>query len=235
MAKFRRIATGTEAEEGIHELFSQFAFLNPRIIGSKTFTAFRGMYCVMGGFQKHQILGYQNQEVLATKIQPYIYSVRKKDCLDLPDRAFVPHYIEMTSEQQRIYDTLENNLIMEMDDGSIVDTTVAITRMMRLQQVLCGHLMDERVDSNRADYIAELIEEEAGKSIVFCRFRNDVDIMVETLQKRDIPTFGFKGGDIDRMDVIDSWRKTGRALVMTVASGGTGLTSQRSPRHDILQ
>src|SRR3954470_19898273 len=31
LAKYRRIATGTEAEEGIHELYSQFSFLNPRI------------------------------------------------------------------------------------------------------------------------------------------------------------------------------------------------------------
>lgn len=224
LAKYRRIATGTEAEEGIHELYSQFAFLNPRIIGSKTYTAFKGMYCVMGGFQNSQILRYQNQEILADRIRPYVFSVRKKDCLDLPDQVYVPHFIEMTKQQRTLYDTIEEQLILELDNGTILDATLAITRMMRLQQVLCGHLENQQIESFRASYIGELIEAEPGKSLVFCRFRNDVDIMLEQLKKRDIPAVGFKGGDADRDEIISSWRNGARALVMTVATGGTGLT-----------
>ena len=99
LCKYRRITTGTEAEEGIHNLYSQMKFLDWRIIGFKFFTPFRNTFCVMGGFEMRQIIRYQNQDLLAHKIAPYVYQKRKKDCLDLPEKLYINHRIEMTPEQ----------------------------------------------------------------------------------------------------------------------------------------
>ena|SRR5215471_5783282 len=111
LAYIRRIATGTEAEEGIENLWSQFKFLNNDILGHRTFSSFRSMYCKMGGYENREIIGYQNKDILAGKIAPFVYQKRKKDCLDLPDKVYVTHEIEMTSVQKKIYDQLEDELL----------------------------------------------------------------------------------------------------------------------------
>jgi len=246
-AKIRRIATGTEAEEGIENLFSQFKFLDPNIIGTRSYTAFKAMFCVMGGFENREIKGYRNETILAKNIAPHIYSKRKKDCLDLPDKVYVRHEISPTMEQFKLYRQLEEELIIELKNGTIVDATMAVTRIIRLQQILCGHLNSseriqsdgktqyllsrqhvETIPSNRASYVAEIVDEASSKVIVFCRFIKDVELVVLALANAGIGSIGISSlvDGNNRMAEIDRWRKEPhlKALVMTTATGGIGLT-----------
>ena len=228
LAKYRRIATGTEAEEGIHNLYSQMKFLDWQIIGFKFFTPFRNTYLIMGGYEQRQIVGYRNQDLLARKIAPYVYQKRKHECLDLPEKLYVTHQIEMTPEQKTLYTQLEEDLLTVIDD-KLLDTSMALTRMVKLQEVLCGHLHHEgivkKIESNRAHYVSELVEG-SSKSIVFCRFVMDVELVVSQLAKDGILAIGITGETKDRLGAIGSWRHSPeiRALVMTTSTGGTGLT-----------
>jgi SNF2 family DNA or RNA helicase len=239
LAYIKRIATGTEAEEGLEGLYPQFKFLDENIIDIKTYTAFKSMYCITLGIEKGvQIVGYQNQEHLARKIRPFTYQKRKKDCLSLPDKVYVTHDIELTKEQERIYNKLQDELILELESGAIVDVTQAMTRMMRLQQVLCGHVgakdeierqnVIEEIPSNRANYVAELVEAASGKAIVFCRFVKDVELISTALVHNSIRAVAVSGliEGSKRMLEIDRWRqeKDTKALVITISTGGTGLT-----------
>ena len=227
--KYRRITTGTEAEEGIQNLYSQMKFLDWRIIGFRFFTPFRNTFCVMGGFEMRQIIRYQNQDLLAHKIAPYVYQKRKKDCLDLPEKLYINHRIEMTPEQSKLYDSLEEELLTEVEEGVVIDTTQVLARMMKLQEVLCGHIHYEgkvkHIPSNRAHYVSELVQE-ADKTVVFCRFVMDVELVVAQLKADGIEFIAITGETNDRLDKINSWRGSPnlRALVMTTATGGTGLT-----------
>ncbi len=226
LAKYRRIATGTEAEEGIHNLFAQFKFLDWRIIGHKFYTSFKSMYCIMGGFENRQIVGFQNKEILAASIAPFAYNKRKRDCLDLPDKVYVKHRIAMTPEQKDMYDTLEEELLLELDNGDIIDGTMALTRIIRLQQVLCGCISGQSIPSNRADYVVELVEQASSKCIVFCRFIKDVSLVTTALTSSGIGSIGIVGGTDNMLEQVNSWRNDPRikALVITVQTGGLGLT-----------
>jgi len=237
----RRIATGTEAEEGLEGLWSQFKFLDQNIIGLRSFTAFKSMYCIENQQQKasgqifRQIVGYRNKDILASRIAPFTYQKRKKDCLDLPDKVYVTHEIDLTKEQSKIYNQLQEELIYQLRTGEIVDATMAITKMMRLQQVLCGHVntsddpkATEIIPSNRTSFVSELVEEASGKCIVFCRFIMDVQLVVSGLADIGIRSIGVSSRveGANRMLEIDRWRQEPncKALVITIASGGTGLT-----------
>ena len=229
-AMYRRILTGTEAEEGLIDLYSQFKFLDYRIIGQKFITPFKAFYCQMGGFENREIIAYQNQEILAAKIAPYVFNRRKIDCLDLPDKVYVKHYIEMTPEQEEIYKTLEDQLLYELKSGELVDVTMALNRFLRLQQVLCGSVMGEIIPSNRAKFVAELITETKSKSIVFCRFVQDVSLVGAELDRLGIGCIQIVGETENRLDSIASWREDSsrRALIMTTGVGGVGLTLNES-------
>jgi SNF2 family DNA or RNA helicase len=230
MAKYRRIATGTEAEEGIINLFTQMKFLDWSIIGHKFITSFKSMFCIMGGYEMREIVGYRNQQVLTARMAPYVFMKRKRECLDLPDKVYVEHHIEMTADQANIYRIMEEELILMLDDGKFIDVTMVLTRLLKLQQLLCGHLSNEdgtrTIESNRADYVAGLVENASGKSIVFCRFVKDVELVVKALGNIGIVSIGVTGETDHRLDQINLWRNDPacRALVITVQTGGTGLT-----------
>lgn len=229
-AKYRRIATGTEAEEGTINLFNQMKFLDWTIIGHKYVTSFKSMYCQMGGYENREIVAYRNLPMLTARIAPHVYLKRKKECLDLPDKVYVTHHIDMTPEQANVYRILEQELILMLDDGKFIDATMVLTRLIKLQQVLCGHISNEdgtrTIDSNRADYTAGLVEAASGKSIVFCRFVKDVQLVVKALGDIGIVSMGVTGETDHRLDNINIWRNDPncRALVITVQTGGTGLT-----------
>jgi len=229
-AKFRRIATGTEAQEGLENLYAQFKFLNWNIIGHKGITSFKGMYCRLGGYENRQIVGYQNQEILAARIAPFTYNKRKKECLDLPDKVYVTHYIEMTERQEQIYDEIAERMLYEIDEENIVDASIVLVQILRLHQVLCGHVSGENgqmdIDSNRAPFIAELIEQASGKVIVFCRFVRDTQLVRDEMIKKGIGCIEVNGEMQNRLERIAAWRidPIFKVLAITTATGGTGLT-----------
>ncbi len=238
LAKYRRIATGTEAQEGLIDLFSQFRFLDWTILGHKFITSFKSMFCVLGGYEMREIVGYRNKEILAARIAPFTFNRRKIDCLDLPDKIYIDHHIDITPEQANIYRILEQDLILLLEDGKFIDATMVLTRLIKLQQVLCGHISNEdgtrTIESNRAAYTAELVESASGKSIVFCRFVKDVQLVVKALGDIGIVSIGITGETDHRLENINIWRNDPncRALVITVQTGGTGLTLNES--HNVI-
>lgn len=46
--KYRRILTGTPITKNVTDVYAQFKFLDPQILGYDSFYSFRNQYCVMG-------------------------------------------------------------------------------------------------------------------------------------------------------------------------------------------
>lgn len=66
-----------------------------------------------------------------------VFSIRKQDCLDLPDKVYEKLYVDMTQEQKRIYKTLKQELMAEYQGKEVtVANKVALTT--RLMQVVGG-------------------------------------------------------------------------------------------------
>ena len=98
-SKYRMILTGTPITQGMEDLFSQFLFLDPDIIGCKSYFLFRNMYCIMGGYKSKEIMGYMNQDQLVDKLSPYCDIVKKEDALDLPDKVYQKLTVKPTPDQ----------------------------------------------------------------------------------------------------------------------------------------
>jgi SNF2 family DNA or RNA helicase len=68
-AKYKRILTGTPITKGPQDVYSQFKFLDPNILGYDSYYSFRSRYCIMGGYENRQTqpgfcpkCGAENQE-----------------------------------------------------------------------------------------------------------------------------------------------------------------------------
>lgn len=229
-AALRRLSTGTDTTEGLEDLYGQFRFLNPDIIGCRTFAEFRHTYCVeVGQFRK--IVGYRNVEHLQKLIAPYVSVCEKDDCLDLPARTYVRREVELSPEQRKHYDELRRYYLTELTNGEVLEAPLAITRLMRLQQIIAGHVPREGgwdpVPSPRIAACVDLVEETRKKCIVWIRFRADAVLLGLAFDRagiRYVPYNGSLTADQKAKNLHQFKTDPGvKVFLGTPAAGGTGL------------
>lgn len=191
--KYKRIMTGSPITKEPMDIYAQAAFLGPRLLGYNSYYAFQGRYAVtqkrtMGAHSFQQIVGYRNLDELTQKIDTFSYRVLKEDCLDLPPKTYTARYVTLTPEQRKMYEQLRQEGFLLMEDGDVVSTPQVITLMLRLQQVMSGHLMTDDGElmtfpSGRLEALKEIAAETSGKMIIFSRFRHDIKQIEAELNK----------------------------------------------------
>ena len=149
-AKYRRVMTGSPVTKNPLDLFSQCYFLDPFHLNHESYYSFRMRYAVMktaniSGRQIQLVSGFRNLAELSDKLKPFSYRVLKEDCLDLPDKIFIKRQISLTSDQRKLYEQMKKEAIAILK-GKQTTTVNALTQLMRLQQITCGHFTaDDRV------------------------------------------------------------------------------------------
>src|ERR1019366_5193273 len=130
----------------------------------------------------------------------------------------------------------EEDLLTELN-GAIINTPITLTKILRMQQVICGHIVDEDqnihdIPSNRIDVLMECIEEallaENTKIIVWSRFVHD--LMKISHRLRNVEKIGhvLYYGDVDqkqREANIQEFKNDKKCKIFlgNQSAGGTGL------------
>ena len=229
-ADFKRIMTGTPVTKGPEDVFSQLKFLDPQILGYDSFYSFRARYCVMGGFENKQIISYQNIDELTRNIEGHSFRVLKKDCLDLPAKIYQRHYVEMTAKQSKLYQTMKKSFVAELE-GNMIEAPEAITRLLRLQQILCGWFPSEgsvtQIDDKnpRIEALKEILSDIDSKVIIWARFKADLRAIERALGDLAVSYHGDVTSDA-REVAVDRFQNdpTIRYFIGQPQSGGIGLT-----------
>jgi SNF2 family DNA or RNA helicase len=238
---YRRILTGSPITKSPMDAYSQFEFLGPGTLGFESYYAYQARYAVlmkrkMGQASFNQIVGYRNLDELTDRIDRYAYRVLKKDCLDLPEKVFTVRYVTMTEEQTRMYEDIRRQALTMLDNGEMVTTQHAITQLLRLQQVLSGHLRTDdgaivTFKSSRLDALTEILEEHDGKALIWSRFRHDIQTITQALRDRygDDSTAAYYGdtSDEERNAIVRNFQNPKHPLRFFVgnpSTGGYGLT-----------
>lgn len=239
--KYRRLLTGSPITKSPLDIFSQTEFLRPGLMGHESFYTFQGRYAVlqrrsMGAKSFQQIVGYKNLDELTDKIDTFSYRVLKKDCLDLPEKIYTARYVTLTDEQFRMYSLLQQQAMLLFEDGEIVSAPAVITQMLRIQQVLSGHLKTDDGEmkyfpSRRMDALKEILEEHDGKVIIWSRFRYDIIQITKMLNKEfgEGSAAAYYGDttDDERQSIVQQFQTPGsrlRFFVGNPATAGYGLT-----------
>ena len=81
---------------------------------------------------------YKNLEELKRLIEPVSFIIRKKDCLDLPEKIYEKLIFDMSKEQRRIYSEMQKELFSEYA-GKELSVQNKISLMVRLQQIAGGY------------------------------------------------------------------------------------------------
>lgn len=201
-ARYKIILNGTPIAIGMEDLWSQYEFLDPNIIGSGDYWSFKTRYVTMGGYENKQIVGYQNVEELMTLIEPYTVEVGK-DVLDLPPKVMKVRYVSATNEQKKLLKLIKKGTNDENDPLIKVDNV--LERVLRWRQVVGGWLprqdpITEQVtleplkDNPKMDSFLELIADNfhGSKFIIWSPFVHEIEYIHDRLIEKYGPGSALK-------------------------------------------
>ena len=239
MAKYRRIMTGSPVTRNPLDLYSQCQFLSPWLLDFQSYYAFRTRYAIMktaniSGRQIQLVAGFQRLAELSDKLKPFSYRVLKEDCLDLPDKIYMKRQIKLSPDQNKLYQQMKKEALAILN-GKKVTTVNALTQLMRLHQITCGHFTADdgtiqRIPNNRISELMDVLDEIEGKAIIWAHYQWDIkDIIKEIIKVHGpgsiVDYYGLTPQD-ERQGNIKKFQEDEkcRFIVGTPQTGGYGIT-----------
>lgn len=213
-APYRRVLTGTPVANSPFDVYTIMKFLNldfwkPFYLDS--YFIFKHHFGIFQkGLNRTQnreyefVVGYRNLEQLEKILAGASDRVTKDQVLDLPPKLYSRRYLQLNPAQQRAYNDLRDEF-MTFLGSELVTAPLAITRLLRLQQVTCGYLpagdgqplQDLSEHNPRLELLAEIVEDLAHPALIWARFSRDIDLIMELLGDRAVRYDG-KVSDEDR-------------------------------------
>ncbi len=158
-ASYRLGLTGTPILNSQMDVWAQMRFVDRgRRFGTNFFSQFRDKYFIdknkgMLTGTKAQRLAYfpdwqplpELAQIVADKMNSISSRKIKAECLTLPPRVVVPIDVELGSEQQRLYDEMEEDLVAEVLAGEATASN-ALVKILRMRQIICGFMPLDNAD-----------------------------------------------------------------------------------------
>lgn len=225
---YKLILTGTPAES-VKDMYMQYAFLSPLIIGEKNWLSFEEKYLIID--DRGDIIGYKNVDYLMGLVEPYTYQIRKEDCLDLPGKQFHNIICQMTASQQDYYESTKEELLKKLEKFNEADVqppaTLIFQYFTKLQQIACGFYKKEsgeHIDLGNGK-MDQLVRTSCfqDQTIFFCKYLYEIEALLKYLGPENCAVFtGENPKERDEQKALFTARRK-QFFVATMGSGGTGL------------
>ena len=238
---YKRILTGTPVTKSPLDIYTQFAFLDPKILGQTNYYAFRARYAKIinrptsGGRHFPLITGYQRLDELEKKIYSAAFRVKKDECVDLPEKIYMKRFIPMSEKQLVAYESLRRNAMFIFNDKTTT-TVNRLSQIVKLHQVCCGFTINDQgethdVPNKRYDELLDVLEEVDGKVIIWATYRHNIETITNKLKEKygDTKAAAFYGDTENqvRLDLVRDFQSSTSDLTYLIANpktGGYGIT-----------
>jgi len=239
-ARYKLILSGTPVQTAAIDIWSQYRFLDKSVFG-ENFFKFRGRYAIMGGYGNKKIVGYRDLEGLIKKEHSIAFRVTKDEALDLPEQTFETRRIQFSPKEKSLYERLKKDSYAELDNGGHITATTVLTKLLRLQQLTGGFLVQDEAQKpqlvSRAkldaltDIIVDYVIGSGKKLVVFARFIAEVKAIIDLAAKvlpKDLKQVAIYG-DVkkeDRGDIVKQFQEDPSTILFVgqIDTAGTGIT-----------
>ncbi len=232
-ANYRLCLTGTPIENHLGELWSQFHFLMPGLLGDdKRFRhLFRRPIENQGDTRR--------QKQLQQRIAPFILR-REKDQVvqELPEKTEMITDVELSGGQQQLYETIRvamhNKIRKEIDKKGIERSQIIILdALLKLRQICCDPRLlkmeaaKKVQESAKLERLMELLPamiSEGRRILLFSQFTSMLALIEQALAEHNIQYVKLTGQTKDRATPIDQFQ-SGQAplFLISLKAGGAGL------------
>ena len=230
---YNLILTGTPITNSPLDFFSQYKFLDENIFGG-SFYGFRGKYAILGGYQNHQIVGYNKLAELVEKAHSVAYRIRIDEAVELPEFIDEIRPVVLEKKAQQLYDGIDQDSFAELMSGEVTARNV-LTRLLRLSQCTGGFIRDDNngivqeVSRAKLEALEDIVDgclEEGKKVVVFARFVPEIDSIAKMLEKKNIGYSLIKGDVSDRAEQVQQFQTDPniKVFIGQLQTTGMGLT-----------
>lgn len=245
IADFVFLMTGTPMPNGILDIFSQFLILDRGRTFGKNWFAFRNHYMQdLNAAWRDKLHHYPKYEPKEGAFEKVLYliskkstSLKKDDCLSLPDQVYQSLICEMGDEQRRAYNQMSVNYIAWLESGESVTAGIALVKLLRLLQISNGFVQNESgaVYRFKKNPKMELLKEQLKdltpyhKVIVWANFIANLEEIYAFCSESNLQPARLYG-EYNIATDIDRFQSDPRCRVMVAnpASGGAGITLSAS-------
>ena len=241
----RYLLTGTPITNDQTDLWSQFYILDHGDTFGNNFFSFRSYYFYNVNANKPNakfplwVPRPGIEDNIKEKISKKTIVAKKESCLDLPDLVFQEYDVELSEKQRKLYHEMKNDFITFINGKEAV-AQLALTKMMRMQQILSGFLKMEdgsveRFDNPREGMLRELLSDlcRAHKVIVWSVFHEDYATIRKICQDLKIGYVEVNGllGEKEKFANIESFQKDESVRVFSGSpqAGGIGINLVEAP------
>jgi len=247
IAHYRFGLTGTPVLNSLMDVFSQMRIIDRGASLGNNYFSFRARYFYDKNrgmsrdkyFPDWRPLPHAEKEIRHALERNGMYAA-KTDCLDLPPLVKKVIYVELSSEQSRLYKSMKKDLIATITDAGGTHTSIAelaITKALRLQQIVSGHLRVEQDDGEartitirdnpRKAALKDLLSDLTigSKVLVWSVFKDnyeDIRDVCESLGIRYVEVHGEVSNKNDAVNAFNTDPEV-RVLIGHPGSGGIGI------------
>lgn len=227
--------SGTPLTNHVEDLWNILKWLG---VEQSNYWMFRDNYCVMGGYNAKEVVGYKNLDELTSRLQSVMIRRMKEDVLDLPAKVYLTEYVELSAKSIKLYEGIRKGVIEELGSkAKLKEITLqnALTKMLRLRQITEGiNVFDKNVelmdDNPKLKRIEELLKEQiipnGGKAIIFTCWKTTAELYKNALAKYHP---AFITGDVkseQRQKEVNRFQNGDdcKIAIGTIGAMGTGYT-----------
>ena len=227
-AEHRLALTGTPIENRLLDLWSIFGFAMPGALGNRA-------HFLRRFDAKDDPLARLR---LAARVRPFLLRRAKSQVAkDLPDRVEEDLLCEMDGQQQTLYRAelkRARQLILGLKSNRQLNEERfnILTSLLRLRQICChpalvdGNLRE--AESAKLTALEDLLEpliEGGHKVLVFSQFVTMLDLLRETVKRREWPHFYLAGDTENRGALVQDFQSApgGAVFLISLKAGGFGL------------
>ncbi|GAB4470307.1 MAG: hypothetical protein Kow0088_03060 [Anaerolineales bacterium] len=227
----RLVMTGTPIENNTFELWSQFAFLQPGLLGS--LEAFRREFAnpIEGEGDE------ESAETLRKLVYPFILRRTKSQVApELPPREERVVYTQMGEEQQKLYQRMRDyyrEIILgrsEQEENNNQRMKI-LEGLLRLRQISIHPALVDATFQGEAPKFTWLLEtletlqQEGHKALVFSQFVEALHLLRKELDGRSIRYAYLDGQTSDRQSQVDAFQHDPALpfFLISLKAGGVGL------------
>lgn len=232
-ANHRLCLTGTPMENHLGELWSQFHFLMPGLLGNEK--QFRQL------FRKpiENMADKVRQQQLNKRLAPFLLR-REKSVVakELPEKTEIINTVELSGKQRQLYETIRvamnDKVRKEIDSKGIARSQIIILdALLKLRQVCCDPRLvkldaaKKVKNSAKLEQLMEMLPEmilEGRRILLFSQFTSMLSLIEEALKKQKIAYVKLTGQTKDRATPINQFQdKEVPLFLISLKAGGAGL------------
>ena len=233
------LLTGTPIPKRWYHIFGQFRAMDSRVFGS-SYPKFIAKWAIKGGYMGKEITGCTDYESLSKIISKHSIRVLRKDVFDEPEVETLVIPVTLNATAKKTYDTLKKQYVAELSGSQTITADLAITRIMRLQQLCGGFIttddgLTESISTDKLDVLRELVETklEGGEQVVvFYRFTAEGNAIYGAVQHLTSKVIGRIDGSVPeaaRKSYRDFFQSGDSEIILIqIATGAMGISLDRA-------